>query len=250
MAIIIKSESELARMRQAGRITASVLDILRSRIEPGISTGDIDELAYREAVARGGYPSFKGYHGYPASVCASVNDEVVHGIPARSRVLKEGDIVGLDFGVVCDGYQGDAAITVPVGKISEETSRLLKVTEEALYVGIRMARARNHLSDISWAIQSFVEGHGFSVVRQYVGHGIGAKMHEDPQIPNFGPPGHGPVLRPGMTLALEPMVNAGGYRTKVLEDDWTVVTEDGSLSAHFEHTVAVCKDGPEIMTLP
>lgn len=250
MSIIVKSNAELARMRQAGRITASMLDLLRRRVEPGISTAELDELAFRQAVAQGGYPSFKGYHGYPASVCTSINEEVVHGIPSKSRVLKAGDIVSLDFGVIYDGFQGDAAITVPVGEISEEARRLLEVTKQALDEGIGRALAGKHLSDISWAVQSYVEQHGFSVVTQYVGHGIGRSMHEDPQIPNFGPPGHGPILRPGMTLALEPMVNAGGSRTRMLGDNWTVVTEDGSLSAHFEHTVAVCENGPQILTLP
>ncbi|MCL5026610.1 MAG: type I methionyl aminopeptidase [Chloroflexi bacterium] len=249
MSIIIKSKSELARMREAGRVTATVLELLRQRIEPGISTAELDDLAYQQAIAQGAYPSFKGYHGYPASVCTSINNEVVHGIPSKSRLLKAGDIVSLDFGVVCDGFQGDAAITVPVGEVSEEVRRLLEVTEQSLAEGVRRALAGKHLSDVSWAIQSYVERHGFSVVTQYVGHGIGRSMHEDPQIPNFGPPGHGPILRPGMTLALEPMVNAGGSRTRVLSDNWTVVTEDGSLSAHFEHTVAVCEDGPEILTL-
>ncbi len=250
MAIIIKSEKEIARMRRAGQLTAMVLELLKQRIRPGVSTADLDRVAYDYTVAHGGKPSFKGYHGYPASVCTSINSEVVHGIPSPDRILKEGDIVSLDFGAIRDGFQGDAAITVGVGQISDVASRLMMVTEEALYLGIKQLRAGNKLSAYGRAVQEHVEANGFSVVRQYVGHGIGRSMHEDPQIPNFVSDGPDYKLRIGMTLAVEPMVNAGSFMTRVLDDKWTVVTEDGSLSAHFEHTVAICKDGPQILTLP
>lgn len=248
MAIIIKTPEEIALMREAGRIVASTLALLKTHIKPGVTTAELDAIAYDYCVKRGAIPSFKGYNGFPASICASINEEVVHGIPSPKRKLREGDIISIDFGVIYQGLQGDAAITVGVGTISALAAKLIKVTEEALYRGIQQARPKKHLGDISWAIQSYVEAQGFSVVRQYVGHGIGRSMHEDPQIPNFGPPGRGPVLRPGMVLALEPMVNAGTYRTRVKEDKWTVVTEDGSLSAHFEHTVAVTTSAPEILT--
>jgi len=235
-------------MREAGRIVAIVLEGLRARVRPGVSTAELDEFAEREVARLGALPSFKGYNGYPASVCTSINQEVVHGIPSRERVLKSGDIISLDFGAIYQGWQGDAAITVGVGQISEQAQRLIEVTEQALHEGEARARAGNRLSDISWAIQSYVESRGFSVVREYVGHGIGRRMHEEPQIPNFGPPHRGPLLKAGMTFALEPMVNAGDYRTRVLPDGWTVVTVDNSLSAHFENTVAVGDDGPEILT--
>lgn len=248
MAIVIKTPCELEQMRQAGRIVAAILDGLRAQIRPGVSTAALDQFAEREVERMGAIPSFKGYHGFPASVCTSINNEVVHGIPSPTRILKAGDIISLDFGAIYQGWQGDAAITVGVGQISERAQRLIEVTEQALQEGEAQARAGNRLSDISWAIQSYVESRGFSVVRQYVGHGIGRRMHEEPQVPNFGPPHRGPVLKPGMTLALEPMVNAGGYRTEVLADGWTVVTEDGSLSAHFENTVAVGEEGPDILT--
>ena len=235
-------------MREAGQIVAETLALLARNARPGVSTAELDELAYRYVKKRGAKPSFKGYHGFPASLCVSINEEVVHGVPSPERVLREGDIVSLDFGDTYQGFQGDAAITVPVGKVSPLAEELIQVTEAALMEGIRQARAGNRLSDVSSAIQTYVEARGFSVVRQYVGHGIGREMHEDPQVPNFGPPGMGPLLRPGMTLALEPMVNVGTWRTAVKEDKWTVVTEDGSLSAHFEHTIAVTTGEPEILT--
>jgi methionyl aminopeptidase len=248
MAIDIKSPREIAIMRDAGRIVAETLALLQQKIQPGITTADLDALAESSAARYGAVPSFKNYHGYPASLCTSINEEVVHGIPSPHRIIKEGDIVSLDYGVKYKGYQGDAAITVAVGKVSPIAQRLLEVTEGALYAGIAQARGGNRVGDISWAIQSYVESKGFSVVRQYVGHGIGREMHEEPQVPNFGPAGRGRLLRPGTTVALEPMVNAGGYLTTVLDDNWTVVTADGSLSAHFEHTVAITDGEPEILT--
>jgi len=237
-------------MREAGRIVALTLAALRETVRPGVSTAELNAVADEMARKHGAIPSFLGYNGFPASLCASINDEIVHGIPSPRRLLHEGDIVSLDFGAIYKGLQGDAAITVPVGEVSAEAQRLIAVTEASLYEGIKQAVAGNRLSDISAAVQRYAEGHGFSVVRQYVGHGIGRAMHEEPQVPNFGPPGRGPVLKPGMVLALEPMVNVGGYATRVLDDQWTVVTADGSLSAHFEHTVAITANGPEILTLP
>ncbi len=248
MGIIIKTPEEIALMREAGRIVASTLALLKTKIKPGISTAELDSIAHDYCIKQGAIPSFKGYNGFPASICASINDEVVHGIPSPTRKLREGDIISIDFGVIYQGLQGDAAITVGVGSISPSAAKLINVTEQALYKGIEQALAKKRLGNISWAIQSYVEAQGFSVVRQYVGHGIGRNMHEDPQIPNFGPPDRGPVLQPGMVLALEPMVNVGTYRTRVKDDRWTVVTEDGSLSAHFEHTVAVTTGAPEILT--
>lgn len=247
MAIIIKSARELAYMRQAGRIVAETLAVLQERIKPGIITAELDALAYKVITKHNAVPSFKGYRGFPASLCVSVNEEVVHGIPGK-RVLREGDIVSLDLGAIYHGYHGDAAVTLGVGRVSEEAARLIEVTASALQAAIAQARAGHCLGDISWAIQHYAESRGFSVVRQYVGHGIGREMHEDPQVPNFGQPGRGVKLRPGMTLALEPMVNRGDWRTKVLPDNWTVVTEDGGLSAHFEHTVAITAGDPEILT--
>jgi len=236
--ITCKSEHELALMRQAGRIVAEVLAGLRERIEPGATTASLDTWAERYIRQRGGVPSFKGYHGYPASVCISVDSEIVHGIPGRRR-LKEGEIVSLDVGVIFEGFQGDAAITVGVGRVSPQAEALVLVTQQALAAGVAMARAGQRLGDVSHAIQVTAEAAGFGVVREYVGHGIGREMHEEPQIPNFGPAGRGPLLRPGMTLAIEPMLTAGDYHTRVLDDGWTVVTVDGSQAAHFEHTVAV-----------
>ena len=227
---------------------AAALTELAGSVVPGETTLDLDRLA--EAVIRGhgAIPSFKGYKGYPNATCIAVNEEVVHGIPGP-RALEEGDIVGIDLGAILDGYHADSAITVPVGKASPEAQRLLKVTREALFVGIRMAVDGNHLTDVSHTIQRYVESHQFSVVRELVGHGIGRAMHEEPQVPNFGKPGRGPRLEAGMTLAIEPMVNAGGYEVETLRDGWTIVTKDRSLSAHFEHTVAVMENGPDILTL-
>ncbi|MBE3552711.1 MAG: type I methionyl aminopeptidase [Kyrpidia tusciae] len=245
--IVSKSKAELEWMREAGRIVALALKETAQAVEPGITTRELDRIADHVIRKNGAIPSFKGYHGYPASICASVNEELVHGIPG-DRKLVEGDIVSIDIGAQYHGYHGDAAITVPVGSISEEARRLLDVTEASLYKGIEKAVVGNRLSDISHAVQVYVEQHGFSVVRDYVGHGVGQEMHEDPQIPNFGPPGHGPRLKPGMVLAIEPMVNAGSYHVKTLPDNWTVVTVDGSLAAHFEHTVAITEGEPEILT--
>lgn len=237
-------------MREAGRIVATTLQELKQQIRPGLTTAAVDEIAERVVTALGAIPSFKGYHGFPASVCISVNDEIVHGIPNPARVLEEGDIVSLDFGAIYQGYHGDSAITVGVGKISPEAESLLTATEAALAEGIKQARGGKRLGDISHAIQAYAEGHGFSVVRQYVGHGIGRSMHEEPQVPNFGPANRGPVLRPGLVLAIEPMLNTGTADTLVRPDNWTVVTADGGLSAHFEHTVAITNGEPEILTLP
>ena len=247
MGIIVKSPREIGVMREAGRIVATVLDTLKNEIKPGVTTGQLDAIAARILEENGATASFKGYRGYPASVCASVNEEVVHGIPGK-RVLQEGDIVAIDVGSVYNGFQGDSAITVAVGNISKKTEALIDATRGALQAGILEAREGAHLGDVSAAIQKYAEERRFSVVREYVGHGIGRDMHEEPQIPNYGTAGQGPVLKRGMTLALEPMVNAGGWRTKVLDDRWTVVTADGSLSAHFEHTIAITKAEPEVLT--
>ncbi|MGI5840320.1 MAG: type I methionyl aminopeptidase [bacterium] len=245
--IILKSEQEISCMRAAGRLVAATLAELRQAVQPGMTTGELDEIAESKIRAAGAEPTFKGYYGFPASICASVDSEVVHGIPGQ-RVLQAGEIISIDIGAKVDGFNGDAAITVPVGEVSAAAARLIAVTENALKLGIEQARPGNRLTDISHAVQAWIEASGFSVVRDYVGHGIGRDMHEDPQIPNYGPPGRGPLLEPGMVLAIEPMVNAGGYRVKTLANNWTVVTEDGSLSAHFEHTVAVTAAGPEILT--
>jgi len=245
--IVLKSKTELSKMAVAGRAVAMVLDAIEKAVSPGVSTAELNEIAERVLADNGAEPAFKGYHGFPASICASVNDEVVHGIPG-DRVLQEGDIVGVDVGSIVDGFYGDAARTFPVGKVGNEARRLLQVTEEALYAGIEQGIVGNRLSDISHAVQVYVEAAGYSVVRDFVGHGIGRHMHEEPQVPNFGPPGRGPRLREGMVLALEPMVNTGDYRVRVKEDNWTVVTADGSLSAHFEHSFAITDEGPCILT--
>jgi len=245
--ITLKSPSELARMREAGRIVAVVLALLREKIAPGVTTEELNTLAEETILKHGAVPSFKGYRGYPAALCVSVNEEVVHGIPG-SRVINEGDLVSVDVGTIYKGFQGDAAITVAVGEVSPAARRLLEVTAGALEAGIAQCRAGQHMGDVSAAIQNYAESRGFSVVREYTGHGIGRKMHEDPQIPNFGEPGRGALLRPGMTFALEPMVTMGTWRTRVLDNGWTVVTLDGQLSAHFEHTIAVTDDEPEILT--
>ena len=247
MGIMIKSAREIEIMRQAGRIVATVLAELKSQVKPGVKTRALDEIALRETEKLGAIPSFKGYHGYPASVCVSINDEIVHGIPGN-RVMNEGDIVSIDFGVIYDDFQGDAALTVGVGRITPEAEKLLKATEGSLMAGIQVAHAGARLGDISSAIQEYAESRGYSVVREYTGHGIGRNMHEDPPIPNFGIPGQGPLLKKGMTLALEPMINIGDWRTKLEDDNWTVKTSDGSLSAHFEHTIAITDEGSEILT--
>jgi len=247
MGIIVKSPQEIEIMRQAGRIVAAILEVLVRRIKPGVITEELDTVTARELSRHGATSSFKGYRGFPAYLCVSVNDELVHGIPGK-RVIEEGDIVSLDMGAVCHGFHGDAALTVGVGKVSIQAEQLLEATEGALKAGIARAQSGARLGDISAAIQSFAESRGFSVVREYVGHGIGREMHEDPQIPNFGSPGQGPLLQRGMTLALEPMVSAGVWRTKVGGDGWTVSTADGSLCAHFEHTIAINDGEAEILT--
>jgi methionyl aminopeptidase len=237
-------------MHRAGLIVWEVLNELRAMVEPGISTLELDKVAERRTAEHKARPAFKGYRGYPASLCASINQEVVHGIPSGSRKLREGDIISLDFGVELDGYFGDAAVTVPVGKVKPELETLLRVTRESLDHGIEQARVGNRLSDIGSAVQKWVERHGFSVVREFVGHGIGTKMHEEPNVLNYGEPGHGPRLQEGMVLALEPMVNMGEPGVRVLADEWTAVTTDGKPSAHFEHTVAITANGPRILTRP
>ena len=247
--IICKSPAELARMRAANALVADILAELRGVVAPGVTTADLDAFAEEQVRDRGADPAFKGYHGYPATICASVNEEVVHGIPSRRR-LSEGDIVSIDMGVRLEGFFGDAAITVPVGRISEPAAALLRVTEEALHLGLARARVGARVSDIGHAVQQHVERHGFSVVREFVGHGIGASLHEEPQIPNYGGPGRGPRLSEGMVLAIEPMVNLGKPGVRVLGDGWTAVTRDGQLSAHFEHTVAVTSGGPLVLTAP
>jgi methionyl aminopeptidase len=247
--IILKSPDEVAKMRVAGSIVAETIDTVLAAVAPGVSTADLDEVAEAFIRERKATPSFKGYRGFPASICASLNEEVVHGIPSPKRILKEGDVLSLDFGAIWDGYHADSAITVFVAEpLSAEAEKLVRVTEEALEAGISQIRPGGRLSDISHAVQQVVEGAGFSVVREYVGHGIGRSLHEDPQIPNYGLPGRGPELRPGLVVAVEPMVTMGDWKTRVLADDWTVVTADRSLAAHFEHTIAVTEDGREVLT--
>ena len=245
--VILKAPWEIQRMRASNRIVARALDVLGQAVKPGVTTRELDHIAEDFLLHEGAKPAFKGYRGYPSALRASVNEEVVHGMPS-DRVLVEGDIVSLDLGAIVDGYYGDGAVTVPVGFVSPEAERLLRVTRDALTQGVRAAKRGGRLGDISHAVQTHVEAHGYSVVRTFVGHGIGRELHEEPQIPNFGPPGRGPVLLPGMVLAIEPMVNAGGPEVEVLEDRWTAVTTDRSLSAHFEHTVAITENGPEVLT--
>lgn len=235
-------------MRKAGRVVRQILDLLHEVVKPGISTQDLDRIAEEKLKELGAKSAFKGYHGYPAVLCASVNEEVVHGIPSAKRILKEGDIVSVDFGAFVEGYCGDSATTIPVGKVSAEAEKLMKVTEQSLYAAIDVVKPGAHLGDVGYAVQKVVEDAGFSVVRDFVGHGIGSAMHEDPQVPNFGQPGRGLKLKAGMVIAIEPMVNVGGYDVTVLEDGWTAVASDKSLSAHFEHTVAVTADGARILT--
>ncbi len=246
--IVCKSPAEIARMRAASELVAAVLSDLEGAIAPGVSTGELDERAEAKIRAAGATPAFKGYHGYPATLCVSVNDEVIHGIPSRKRLLKEGDIVSVDVGAVLDGFVGDSAVTFPVGAVSERAARLLRVTQESLYGAILAVRSGGRVSDIGHAVQRHVEANGCSVVREFVGHGIGTVMHEEPQVPNYGPPGRGAKLAEGMVLAIEPMVNLGRPAVRVLDDGWTAVTRDRSLSAHFEHTVAVTGDGPLVLT--
>lgn len=246
--IIIKSPKEIDLMRKAGKIVAETLLLVESKVKPGITTAELDRIAEEFITKHGAKPSFKGLYGFPASLCISVNEQVVHGIPG-GYVLKDGDIVSVDCGAELNGFHGDAARTFAVGNISEEASKLIKVTEESFFKGIEFAKVGNKLTDISHAIQRHVEASGFSIVREFVGHGIGKQVHEDPEVPNFGKPGRGPKLVTGMTLAIEPMVNVGTYRVSTLSNDWTVVTADKSLSAHYENTVVILPDGPEILTL-
>jgi methionyl aminopeptidase len=248
--VIRKSRTELETMHRANVLVARVLRRLKETIAPGVTTATLDEIAEETIRSAGAVPAFKGYRGFPASLCVSINDEVVHGIPSRKRVVREGDIVSLDVGTVVDGFCGDGAVTVPVGDVSKETEKLLRVTEGALLKGIEKVHMGNRVSDIGHAVQSYVEDQGFAVVRDFVGHGIGTQMHEEPQVPNYGEPGRGQRLLPGMVLAIEPMVNAGKHSVKVLSDNWTVVTLDGSYSAHFEHSVAVTDNGPWILSQP
>ena len=246
--IILKTPAEIAVMAEASRVVAEALAIVKKAVCPGISTDELDRIAEEAIRARGAVPAFKGYRNYPKTLCASVNEQVVHGIPSK-RKLKEGDIIGLDLGAIVGGFYGDSATTVAVGRIREEAEKLVQVTEEALYLGIKQAVVGNRLTDISNAVQQHVESAGFSVVTEFVGHGIGRQLHEEPQVPNYGKPGQGPRLQPGMVLAIEPMVNMGRSAVRVLEDRWTAVTVDGSLSAHFEHTIAVQPSGaPRILS--
>ena len=246
--IVCRSAAELEKMKAAGRLVGEVLTAMSATIAPGVTTADLDALAEKMIVDAGAKPAFKGYHGYPATICSSVNEEVIHGIPSASRVMQEGDVVSIDVGASLGGYYGDSAITLPVGKISTEAATLLRVTEESLYKAIEAVKPGGRVSDIGHAVQKHVEAFGFTVVREFVGHGIGQRMHEEPQIPNYGEPGRGPRLAEGMVLAIAPMVNAGAPAVKVLADGWTAVTRDKSLSAHFEHTVAVTADGAWILT--
>jgi methionyl aminopeptidase len=246
--IELKSAREIGLMRTGGHILADVVDRLRETVKPGMSTLEIDEDVEAVIRSRGALPAFKGYRGFPATVCISINDEVVHGIPSAHRRIKEGDIVGLDLGCIVEGYYADCAFTLAVGEVPPKVQQLLDVTRESLEVAIAECCAGRRLSDVSHAVQAHVERHGLSVVRAFVGHGIGRALHEDPQIPNFGDPGRGPQLRTGMVLAIEPMVTMGGWEVKVLDDGWTAVTRDGSLAAHFEHTIAITETGPEVLT--
>ena len=249
MAIVIKTAKEVEKMRRAGEIVREVLEAVRAMVKPGVTTLELESVAEKLIEERGAKPAFKGYHGFPCVLCTSLNDQVVHGIPSAKTVLREGDILSVDCGAVIDGYYGDSANTIPVGKVAPTTQRLLDVTQKSLQRAIETVRPGAMLGDVGAAVQEMVEAEGFSVVKEFVGHGIGTRMHEDPQIPNFGQRGRGVRLREGMVLAIEPMVNAGGDAVRVLKDGWTAVTEDGSLSAHFEHTVAVTKDGAAILTL-
>jgi methionyl aminopeptidase len=247
--VILKSLQEIEKIRKAGSVVAEVLRELRLLVKPGVSTLDLDAFAEKAIRSAGAKPAFKGYRGYPSTLCTSINEQVIHGIPSKDVVLKSGDLLSIDVGALVDGFYGDAAVTVPVGAIQPEAERLMRVTEEALSLGIAEAKPGKRLYDISSAIQRHVETNGFSVVREFVGHGIGRSLHEDPQVPNFGERGRGPRIQSGMVLAIEPMVNAGGSKTLIQEDLWTAVTADGSLSAHFEHTIAVLDDGPKVLTI-
>ncbi|MFZ5875115.1 MAG: type I methionyl aminopeptidase [Nitrospirota bacterium] len=247
--IILKTPQEIALIAKASRVVALTIAFLRERVKPGITTADLDRWAEDFIVREGARPAFKGYRGYPATLCTSVNEEVVHGIPSSRKRLNEGDIIGVDVGAVVEGFHGDAAVTLPVGAISDEAARLIRVTEASLAAGLAKVKVGNRLSDVSHAIQVVAEEEGYSVVTDFVGHGIGRNLHEDPQVPNFGRPGEGPRLKEGLVLAIEPMVNVGRSEVEVLSDRWTVVTKDGSLSAHFEHTIALTADGPQVLTM-
>ncbi len=248
--IVLKTSRELAIMREAGRISAMALKFAGEAVEPGVSTWEIDRVARKYIESQGAVPSFLGYGGFPASACISVNNVVIHGIPSKHQIIKAGDIVSIDIGATYEGYNGDNAFTFPCGEISPEAQRLLDATRESLYEGIKQAKAGNRLGDIGSAVQRYVEARGYSVVRDFVGHGVGAKLHEDPSVPNYGTPGRGVRLLPGMTIAIEPMVNQGRHEVQVQKDGWTTVTRDGKLSAHFEHTIAITPDGPVILTKP
>ncbi len=247
--IVLKTNRELTLMREACRISAGALKVAGEAVEPGVTTEEIDRIAYKYIISQGAKPNFLNYNGFPATACISINDEVIHGIPSKKRVLKEGDIVSIDLGAALNGYNGDNAATFAVGDISPEAKRLIDTTRESLYKGIEAAVAGGRIGDISNAVQTYCEDRGFSVVRDFVGHGVGTKLHEDPSVPNYGTSGRGVRLLPGMTLAIEPMINAGGFEVRQLSDGWTIKTRDGGLSAHFEHTVAITTDGPKILTL-
>ncbi len=245
--IVRKRSEELDKMRRAGRVVGETLQICRERVRAGMTTAELDQIAETEIRSRGGIPSFKGYRGFPATLCTSLNSEIVHGIPGE-RVIQDGDLVKIDCGAIVEGFHGDSAVTVAIGDVAPEALKLVEATEQSLWAGIAEARAGNRVGDIGAAVQTVAEGAGFNVVREYVGHGIGRALHEDPPVPNHGQPGKGFKLEPGLVIAIEPMVNVGSYETRLLRDGWTVVTADGSLSAHFEHTVAITEDGPEVLT--
>ena len=249
-AVEVKTPEELAIMRRAGGVVADILVLLKGLVKPGMTTGEIDQIAREELKKRGAKPAFLNYHGFPGVICVSINSEVVHGIPSDKRVLKDGDIVGLDFGAIIDGWYGDSAMTIPVGTISPEAERLVRVTRECLEKALTAVKDGNRIGDIGFAVQSHAQAHGYTLVREFVGHGIGRSLHEEPPIPNYGKAGHGARLKTGMTIAIEPMVNMGGPEVATLGDGWTAVTKDGKLSAHFEHTVAVTDTGYDILTLP
>lgn len=246
--IIYKNHKEIEKMRQSNRIVAQILSELKDMVTPGMKTKELDEYAEKRTAELGAKPAFKGYRGFPACLCTSINEEIVHGIPSF-RPLKKGDILSMDFGVVYNGFYGDAAITVPVGDISSEAKKLIKTVKGSLYKGIEQVRVGNRISDISSAVQKFVESNGFSVIRSFVGHGIGFSLHEEPQVPNFGSPGHGPKIKPGMVIAIEPMISAGDWNVEILDDQWTAVTKDRSLTAHYENTIAATENGPEILSV-
>ncbi len=246
--ITIKSPRELDSMRRAGEIVGKTIDLLKASVEPGMTTRDLDRIAFREITSRGATPTFKGYRGFPGSICASVNEEIVHGIPGK-RMLKEGDVIKVDVGATIEGFIGDAAVSIPVGSVSESLLQLMEDTRLGLEAGIRAAVPGARVGDIGAAIQAYGESHGYGVVREFVGHGVGRFLHEDPQIPNYGIAGRGALLKPGMCIAIEPMFNLGDWKTRILEDDWTVVTADGKLSSHFEHSIAITDAGPEILTV-